>query len=98
MTSIILDVFSIIAMKLSNGFTKPIPVILTLLFYIMSTVFFAFTLQIIDISIAYSVSSGLGTVIVTIIGMLQFKEQFTFIKIASISMIVLGIIGLNLGS
>ncbi|MFK5971135.1 MAG: SMR family transporter [Candidatus Marithrix sp.] len=98
MAAIILDVFSVVAMKLSNGFTKLIPIILTILFYIMSSIFFAFTLQIIDISIAYSVSSGLGTVIIIIIGIVQFKEQFTLIKITSISIIVLGIIGLNLGS
>ena len=50
----------------------------------------------IDLSMAYAIWAGLGTVFIVVIGMLWFKEPATFVKIASIGPIILGVVGLNL--
>ncbi|MCK5876879.1 MAG: multidrug efflux SMR transporter [Candidatus Marithrix sp.] len=93
-----LEVSGTVAMKLSDGFTKIIPIIAMLILYAMGLSLLAFTLKVIDISVAYAVWSGLGTVLITMIGIVWFKEPATVIKIVSIGFIVIGVVGLNLGN
>ena len=47
-------------------------------------------------SVAYAIWSGVGTVLITVIGVLHFKESVTMIKIACIGLIIIGVVGLNL--
>ncbi len=94
--AIVLEVSGTVAMKLSDGFTKFIPIVAMLTFYALGLSLLAFTLKVIDISIAYAVWSGLGTVLITIIGIIWFKEPATVTKIISIVLIVVGVVGLNL--
>ncbi|MFK5969235.1 MAG: multidrug efflux SMR transporter [Candidatus Marithrix sp.] len=94
--AIILEVSGTVAMKLSDGFTKVIPIIAMLIFYAVGLSLLALTLKVIDISIAYAVWSGLGTVLITIIGIVWFKEPATVTKILSITLIVVGVVGLNI--
>lgn len=96
--AIMLEVSGTVAMKLSDGFTKIIPIIAMLILYAMGLSLLAFTLKVIDISVAYAVWSGLGTVLITMIGIVWFKEPATVIKIVSIGFIVIGVVGLNLGN
>ncbi len=96
--AIVLEVTGTICMKLSDGFTKLIPVIAMLTFYLLGLSLLALTLKIIDLSIAYAVWSGLGTTLIAIVGIVWFKEPVSAIKIVSISLIVIGVIGLNLGN
>ncbi len=94
--AIVLEVFGTISMKLSDGFTKIGPIIAMLAFYAVGLSLLAYVIKTIDISIAYAVWSGLGTALIAIIGFLWFKETATMIKIISIALIVVGVIGLNL--
>jgi small multidrug resistance pump len=94
--AIVLEVFGTISMKLSDGFTKIGPIIAMLAFYAVGLSLLAYVIKSIDISIAYAVWSGLGTALIAIIGFLWFKETATTIKIISIALIVIGVIGLNL--
>ena len=95
--AIFLEVSGTISMKFSDGFTKLVPVIAMLIFYACGLSLLALTLRTIDISVAYAVWSGLGTAIIAIFGMLWFKEAVTLVKIISILLIIVGVIGLNLG-
>lgn len=83
-------------LKISNGFTKIVPSILVGVFYILALPFWALALKRIDISVAYTVGSAIGTASIAIIGYILFKEQMTAFKITAITMIVAGIIMLNL--
>ncbi|MBE9562544.1 MAG: multidrug efflux SMR transporter [Proteobacteria bacterium] len=94
--AIMLEVSGTIAMKLSDGFTKIIPIMAMLVFYAMGLSLLALTLKVIDVSIAYAVWSGLGTVLITFVGVVWFKEPATVTKIVSIILIVAGVVGLNL--
>ena len=51
----------------------------------------------IDLGIAYAIWAGVGTALVTVIGILWFREPATAVKLASILLIIAGVIGLNLG-
>lgn len=97
-TAILFEVAGTTSMKLSHGFSKTLPSILIFLFYGCAVAGLTFSLKRIDISVAYAVWSGLGTALIAIIGMLWFREPVAAARILSIGMIIIGIIGLNLGS
>ncbi len=94
--AILFEVAGTTAMKLSEGFTKTMPSIAMALFYILSLVMLTLTLKKIDVSIAYAIWSGLGTALIAGIGIMVFGESLTPLKIASIALIILGVIGLQL--
>lgn len=94
--AIILEVAGTTCMKLSEGFAKLIPSILIFVFYGLSFVALTFALKRIDLSVAYAVWSGLGTALIAAIGFLYFKEPVTAIKMGSIGLIIIGVIGLHL--
>jgi small multidrug resistance pump len=48
------------------------------------------------VSIAYAIWSGVGITVISILGVLFFKESMNITKIISIILIITGIIGLNL--
>ena len=94
--AIVLEVSGTISMKLSEGFTKPLPSVLIFVFYIASFTALTIALKKIDVSIAYAIWSGVGTALISIVGFFYFKEPFSFIKVLSIFLIIAGVIGLNI--
>ncbi|MBW4645695.1 MAG: multidrug efflux SMR transporter [Goleter apudmare HA4340-LM2] len=95
--AIIFEVFGTTCMKLSQGFTQTVPAILIFIFYGLSLTFSTLCLQKIAVSVAYSIWSGLGTTLLAIIGIIWFRESITPIKMISISLVIVGVIGLNSG-
>ena len=96
--AILFEVAGTTSMKLSQGFSKTLPSVLIFLFYGCAVAGLTFSLNRIDISVAYAVWSGLGTALIAVIGMIWFREPVTAARLFSIGMIIIGIIGLNLGS
>ena len=94
--AIFFEILATICMKLSLGFTKVMPSVLTAIFYIISLILMSFTLEKIDVGTAYAVWSGLGTAGIALIGVFWFDELASAIKFISIGLIIIGIIGLNL--
>lgn len=95
--TILFEVAGTTSLKLSQGFTKLLPSALVVVCYGISFYLLSLTLKKMDVSIAYAIWSGLGTALVTIVGILWFREPVTAIKIISIGLIIFGVIGLNLG-
>jgi len=94
--AIVLEAAGTTSMKLSDGFTRLVPSILIFLFYAASFVALTFALKGIDVSLAYAIWSGIGTVMITTIGIMYFQEPLTALKIVSIGLIVVGVAGLRL--
>lgn len=94
--AIVLEVAGTSCMKLSYGFSKLWPSILIFVFYGFSFFFLTMTLKKLDVSISYAIWSGLGTALIAVVGFLWFKEPLTMIKVGSIGLIILGVVGLNL--
>ncbi len=95
--AIALEVFGTTSMKLSEGFARLLPSILIFVFYGLSFGALTLALRSIDIGVAYAVWSGVGTALIVVIGILWFKEPAGAIKLASVGLIILGVIGLNIG-
>ncbi|MBS1668067.1 MAG: multidrug efflux SMR transporter [Bacteroidetes bacterium] len=93
---ILFEVLGTISMKYAEGFTKLVPSILVFLFYGISLAALVFVLEKMQVSIAYAIWASAGTALIAIIGMLFFKEPFSMVKMISISLIILGILGLEL--
>jgi small multidrug resistance pump len=94
--AILLEIAGTTSMKLSNGFERLVPSVLIFLFYGLSFTALTFALRRIDISIAYAIWAGLGTALIAVIGMVYFREPLTLLKIGSLLLIILGVVGLNL--
>lgn len=93
---ILFGVLGTISMKLSHGLQKWKPSACLVLFYLISFVALTLALQGMDVSIVYALWSGIGTVLVAIIGILVFHEAVSFKKIIALSLIVLGVWGVHL--
>ena len=93
--AILVEVAGTISMKLSEGFTRPIPSVLIFIFYIISFVALTFAIEKIEVSTAYTIWAGVGTALIAIIGLVYFGEPATAIKFISIILIIIGVIGLS---
>ncbi|MDF5736331.1 MAG: multidrug efflux SMR transporter [Nostoc sp.] len=93
--AILFEVSGTTCMKLSQGFTRIVPSVLIFVFYGLCFTFFTFALKKLEVSVAYSVWAGLGTILIAIIGIIWFRESATFIKLMSIALIIIGVIGIN---
>jgi small multidrug resistance pump len=96
--AILTEVAGTTAMKLSRGFTRIGPSIAMGAFYIISFVLLTLALKKINVGVAYAIWSGIGTALIAMIGFLWFKETMNAIKIVSLALIILGVMGLELGS
>ncbi len=95
--AILLEVAGTTSMKLSDGFSRALPSALLFVFYGASFVAMTLAVKRIDMSITYAVWSGVGTALIALIGIFYFKEPVTALKVSSIGLIIIGVIGLNLG-
>ena len=96
--AIMLEVAGTVSMKLSQGFTKGLPSILVVVFYFFAFFILSLSLKQLPVSVAYAIWSGLGTAAIAIIGYFYLQETMTLLKAISIGLIVLGVIGLNIGA
>jgi small multidrug resistance pump len=94
--AILFEVSGTVSMKLSYGLTKVGPAIAVFFFYGLSLTSLTVALKQIEISVAYAIWSGLGTVLIVTVGILWFKEPASVVKIISIGLVILGVVGLNL--
>ncbi len=95
--AIALEIAGTTSMKLSLGFTRPLPSVLLFVFYLGSIVALTLALQKIEVSVAYAIWSGVGTAAIAVIGIAFFREEPSLLKVVSIALIVAGVIGVNLG-
>ncbi|HKQ50626.1 MAG TPA: multidrug efflux SMR transporter [Phycisphaerae bacterium] len=96
--AVLFEVGWAVAMKLSQGFSKLGPTIATIVMYLLSVLFLALATKRMDIGVAYAIWAGSGVALIAIAGMAYFKEPASAMKIASIAVIVVGIVGLQVSS
>jgi small multidrug resistance pump len=90
------EVVGTVFLRLTDGFTKPVPSILVIATFAASLWLTALALRQLEISLAYAVWSGIGTAAVAVIGMAAMGESVNALKLASIVLVISGVIGLNL--
>lgn len=95
--AIVFGVLGTISMKLSHGLQRVKPSIYLAVFYTVSFVALTFAIKYIELSVVYAVWSGVGTLLMAVIGMFYFNESVSFKKAIFLALIILGVIGIHLG-
>lgn len=92
------EVIWAVGLKYTEGFTRPVPSLLTVAAMVVSFVFLAQAMKALPVGTAYAVWTGIGAVGTAIMGIILFSESMAAGRIVSILLVVLGIIGLKLTS
>lgn len=94
----LLEIGWAVGLKYTNGFTRPLPSILTAVALAGSMWLLALAVRSIPLGTAYAVWTGIGAVGTATLGILLFAEPANAARLASIALIVAGILGLKLAS
>lgn len=87
-----------VGLKYSEGFSKPVPSLLTVVAMGLSIWLLSIAMRTIPVGTAYAVWTGIGAMGVALLGMVLFGESREFLRIACLFLIIAGIIGLKLVS
>lgn len=93
--AIVTEVAGTVALRYANGFTNPLPTAVVLVGYGLSFLFLSLTLKSLSISTTYAVWAGAGTAAIALIGIAALGEPVTALKLASLALIIAGVVGLN---
>jgi small multidrug resistance pump len=93
--AILVEVAGTIALRATDGFTRLVPSVLAVVSYASAFYLVAQVLKTMPVSVTYAVWSAVGTAAVALIGMTMLDEPATALKIASLVLIVIGVVGLN---
>ena len=91
----LLEIVWAVGLKYTVGFTRLVPSAITAAAMIASVYFLALAVRTIPIGTGYAVWTGIGAVGVAILGIVLFGESRAALRLASIALIVLGIVGLK---
>lgn len=94
----LLEVVWAIGLKYTHGFTRLTPSIITVTAMIVSVVLLSWAMRSLPVGTAYAVWTGIGAVGAAITGILLLGESASLARIASLALIVAGIIGLKLSA
>jgi small multidrug resistance pump len=92
------EVIATSALKASEGFTRTIPSVVVAIGYGVAFYFLSLTLKTLPVGIAYAVWSGLGVVLVSLVGYIFLGQSLDFAECVGIGLIVAGVAVLNLFS
>jgi len=87
-----------IGLKYTDGFTRPLPSVLTALSMIVSVLLLGLALKSLPVGTGYAVWTGIGTVGTALLGIYLFEEPATMLRLVCIGLIVSGILGLKMAS
>lgn len=93
--AIVLEVIGSSFMKVSEGFSKALPTIITILAYLSSFFCLSQALKSISLAVVYTLWAGLGIVLTAFVSAYIFKQKFDLASIIGIGLIVLGVIVIN---
>lgn len=93
--AIALEVAATSSLKAAGDGSK-LALVVVVVGYVGSLGLLAVVVRHLDVSIAYAVWAGVGTAAVALVGVWFLGEPATAIKVASIALIIVGVVGLNL--
>jgi quaternary ammonium compound-resistance protein SugE len=85
-----------IGLKYTDGFTRPLPTLLTVSAIIVSLALLSLAMKGLPLGTAYAVWTGIGAIGTLIAGVILFSEPITLLRMASAALIICGLIGLKI--
>jgi small multidrug resistance pump len=93
--AIVMEVVATSALKASDGFTRLLPSALVVVGYAAAFYLLSLTLRTMPVGAVYAVWSGVGVVLITLVGWLVFKQALDLPAFIGIALIASGVIVLN---
>jgi small multidrug resistance pump len=90
------EVAGTVALKYTEGFTRLAPSAVVVAGYGLSFWMLALVLKALPIGLTYAVWAAVGTALIAAIGIVAFDEPANMLKLASLGLIIAGVVGLNL--
>jgi small multidrug resistance pump len=97
-TAIVSEVIATSALKASDGFAKLWPSITVVIGYAISFYFLSLTLKLIPVGVAYAIWSGLGIVLISLIGLFFFDQKLDAPAVIGMTLIIAGVAVMNMFS
>ncbi|HAX4923007.1 quaternary ammonium compound efflux SMR transporter SugE [Escherichia coli] len=94
----LLEVVWAVGLKYTHGFSRLTPGVITVTAMIVSLALLAWAMKSLPVGTAYAVWTGIGAVGAAITGIVLLGESANPMRLASLALIVLGIIGLKLST
>jgi quaternary ammonium compound-resistance protein SugE len=91
----LLEVGWALGLKQSEGFSKPLPSVLTIIGMVASFGFLSMALRTLPIGTAYAVWTGIGAVGTVLLGIIFFREPAEALRLVCLGLIVVGVVGLK---
>lgn len=96
MLAIASEIIATTSLKLSEGFTRPLPSVFVVLGYGAAFYLLSLALKAIPLGTAYAIWSAIGTAGAVIIGVLVWREPLNAPRIMGMALIIVGVVVLNL--
>ena len=96
--AIIAEVVGTSALKASDGFKNWIPNVIVIVGYGLAFYFLSLVLKSIPVGVAYAIWSGLGIVLISLVGYIYFQQRPDFPAVIGMALIISGVIVINLFS
>ena len=96
--AILAEVIGTSALKASEGFTRPLPSVLTAVAYVAAFYALSLTLKTVPLGVAYGVWSGVGIVLVSAVGWVLYDQRLDTAALLGIGLILAGVLVIHLFS
>ncbi|WP_018236469.1 SMR family transporter [Ensifer sp. BR816] len=96
--AIVFEVLGTSAMQAAQHFTRLAPTVLMVVCYAVAFFFLSYTLRYIPVGIAYALWSGVGIVLISVVGYVTFGQKLDPAAILGLALIIAGVLVLNLFS
>lgn len=93
--AVVFEVVGTSLLKQADGFTRFWPTLGTVASYAIAFYFLGLALKVIPMGVAYAIWSGLGIVLVALIGLLVFGQKLDFWAILGLGLILAGVVVIN---
>ncbi|MGX9378276.1 MULTISPECIES: quaternary ammonium compound efflux SMR transporter SugE [Pseudomonas] len=87
-----------VGLKYTDGFSRPLPTVLTVAAMAISLGLLGLAMKELPLGTAYAIWTGVGAVGTVIAGIILFGESMALIRLASVALIVTGLIGLKVSA
>ncbi|KIQ02627.1 MULTISPECIES: quaternary ammonium compound efflux SMR transporter SugE [Pseudomonas] len=85
-----------VGLKYTDGFTRPLPTLLTVAAMVVSLGLLGLAMKELPLGTAYAIWTGVGAVGTVIAGIILFGESMALIRLASVALIICGLVGLKM--
>jgi small multidrug resistance pump len=96
--AILSEVVGTSCLKASEGFTRLWPSVFTIVGYLVAFACLAQTLRTIPTGVAYAIWSGVGIVLISLVGWIVFGQKLNAPTVAGMVLIMAGVVVVNLFS